>query len=233
MHKRNDSIRKLLLIGIPIIAVLVSVYFAISNADTPVPSRHALSVSYSTPEAPPSSGDFHRYGDESLSVGKLLIANEKLKDPHFAKTIVLLVNYGYRGAVGIIVNRPTDTKLNHVLPNVKGLQKSTEKLYFGGPVAMNQITMLIQSPGKPEESGKIFDHVYASSSLTLLEKMVEKKKPDQKFRLYAGFAGWGPGQLESEIARNDWRIFKGNTNIIFNNAPREIWQKLVPQNMSI
>jgi putative AlgH/UPF0301 family transcriptional regulator len=93
--------------------------------------------------------------------------------------------------------------------------------------------MLIQSASKPEESGKIFDHIYASNSLTLLEQMIDKKKPDQKFHLYVGYAGWAPGQLESEIARGDWRIFKGDANIIFNNAPDQIWRKLVPQNMSI
>jgi len=233
MHKKRDLVNKLLVISIPIIALLLSVYFAIPNANTAVSSGHAMRASYLNPEALPPSGDFHGYGDEGLSVGKLLVANEKLKDPRFARTVVLLVNYGYQGAVGLIVNRPTDTKLNHVLPNVKGIQKSGDKLYFGGPVGMNQITMLIQSTSKPEESGKIFDHIYASNSLTLLEQVIEKKKPDQKFRLYAGYAGWGPGQLEAEIARNDWRIFKGNPDIIFNNAPDQIWQKLVPQNMSI
>lgn len=234
MRKKKDFINKLLrVISILIIAILLSAYFAISNVNTPVSSGRAVSVSYLPPEAPPSSGDFHRYGDESLSAGKLLVANEKLKDAHFARTIVLLLNYSYRGAAGLIINRPTDTKLYHVLPNVKGLQKSTDNLYFGGPVAMNQITMIIQSPGKPEESAKVFDHIYVSNSLTLLEEMIEKRKPDQKFRLYAGYAGWGPGQLESEIARNDWRILKGNPDILFNNAPDEIWQKLVPQNMSI
>jgi putative transcriptional regulator len=235
MYRERDFINKLLLvISISIIAILLSAYFTILDVNTPVSPEHAVSVSYLIPEAPLSSGDFHRYGDESLSAGKLLVANEKLKDPHFARTIVLLVNYSYRGAAGLIINRTTDTKLHHILPNVKGLQKSTDNLYFGGPVAMNQITMIIQSPGnKPEESAKVFDHIYVSSSLTLLEQMIEKRKPDQRFRLYAGYAGWGPGQLESEIARNDWRILKGNPDILFNNAPDEIWQKLVPQNMSI
>jgi putative transcriptional regulator len=233
MRKRIDFVHKLLVISIPIIAVLLLTYFVVLGEGTTMTPGNALRASYLNPEVLPPSGEFHGYGYEGLAVGKLLVANERLKDPHFARTIVLLVNYGYRGAVGLIINRPTDTKLSHVLPNVKGIRKSSEKLYFGGPVGMNQITMLIQSASRPEEAGKIFDHIYASNSLTLLEQMVEKKRPDQKFRLYVGYAGWGPGQLESEIARNDWRIFKGNPDIIFNNAPDQIWQKLVPQNISI
>jgi putative transcriptional regulator len=234
MYKKRDFVSKLLpVIGIPIIAILLLAFFAMSSANTPLSSGRAVPVSYLSPETPPPSGDFHGYGDESLSVGKFLVANTKIKDPHFARTIVLLVNYGLRGAAGLIINRPTHTNPYHVLPNVKGLQKVTDNLYFGGPVAARQVTMIIQSSNKPEESAKIFDHIYVSNSLTLLEQMIEKKKPDQRFRLYAGYAGWGPGQLEAEIARNDWRIFKGNPDIIFNNAPDKIWQKLVPQNMSI
>jgi len=235
MHKKRDPIKKFLPVaGVAIIAVLLSAYFAISNARTIAFSGNGVRMtSYLNPEASPPSGDFRQYGDEGLGVGKFLVANRKLKDPHFVRTIVLLVNYSYRGAVGLIVNRPTKAKLNDMFPNVKGLQKVSDKLFFGGPVNMNQITMIIQSSSGPEESGKIFDHIYISNSLTLLEEMIEKKKPDQRFRLYAGYAGWGPGQLESEIARNDWRILKGNPDIIFNNAPDQMWQKLVPENMTI
>lgn len=234
MNKEGDFVNKVLpVVSTLIIALLLSVYFAISNSNTPASSEHAVPASYLNPEAPLSVGNFHGYGDESLSAGKILVASEKLGDPHFARTIVLIVSYSYQGAAGLIINRPTDTKLHHVLPDVKGLQNMTDNLYFGGPVAMSRITMIIQSSSKPEESDKVFDSIYVSNSLTLLEQMVENRKPDQRFRLYAGYAGWGPGQLDSEIARSDWRILKGNPDIIFNKAPDEIWQRLVPRNMNI
>jgi putative transcriptional regulator len=233
MYKKSNFIHNFLFISIPIIAVLLSAYFAISDAGNITTSGHTTRSSYLNPEKLPPSGDFHGYVDEDLSIGKLLVANEKVRDPRFMRTVILLVNYGYRGAAGLIVNHPIDMKLSHVLPKVKGIGKSNEKLYFGGPVGMNQITMLIQSENEPEESGKIFDHIYGSKSLALLEQMIEKKKPDEKFRLYVGYAGWAPGQLESEIARGDWRILKGTPDIVFNNAPDQIWRKLVPQNMSI
>jgi putative transcriptional regulator len=220
-------------VSIAIIALVLSAYFAVSPVPTPVSLMHAAPVLYVTSEAPLSSGNVHGFQDESLSAGKILVASENLKDPHFARTIVLLLNYSSQGAAGLIINRPTDMKLNHIMPNVKGIQTVTDNLYFGGPVAKNQITMIIQSSSKPDASSKVFGDIYISNSLAVLEQMIEHQKPDQRFRLYSGYAGWSAGQLESEIARHNWRILKGNPDILFNKAPDEIWQKLVPQNITI
>ena len=234
MHKNTGFIHKLLpVVSISIIALALSAYFAISPVHAPVSPGHAVPVSYVTPEAPQSSDYVHGYQDERLSAGKILVASEKLKAPPFARTIVLLLNYSSRGAAGLIINRPTDTKLYHILPDVKGIRKVTDNLYFGGPVARNQITMIIQSPGKSDASHKVFDDIYISSSIAVLEQMVEDRKPDQKFRLYSGYAGWAAGQLESELARHDWRVLNGTPDILFNKAPDETWQKLVPQGITI
>jgi putative transcriptional regulator len=229
--KRQIANKLLLIISLLVIAVLLPAYFAISALNSPLSSRHT--ATYLNPEVSLSGGDGHTYGGESLSAGKFLVANKKIKDPRFARTIVLLINYDRRGAAGLIINRPTGAKLNHVLPDAEQLSKVTDTLYFGGPVAMNQVTMVIQTSSKPEESIKVFDDIYVSSSLTLLEEMTANRKAGQRFRLYAGYAGWGPGQLEAEIARNDWRILEGNPDIVFSEAPDEIWQKLVPHHITI
>ena len=234
MYKKTGFIRKLLpVVSISIIALALTAYFAILPVHTPVSPEHAVPVSYVTPEAPKSSEDIHGYPDERLSAGKILVAREKLRDPHFARTIVLLINYGSRGAAGLIVNRPTNTDLRHVFPDVKGIRKVTDTLYFGGPVARNLITMIIQSPEKPDASNKVFGDIYISSSLSVLEQMIGDRKPDQRFRLYSGYAGWSPGQLEAEIARHDWQILKGTPDILFNKTPDEIWRKLVPHGITI
>lgn len=218
MHRKLDLISKLLsVVSLSIIVILLSAYFANSNVNTPVSPVE----------------NFHSYAGESLSAGKFLVASEKLKNPRFAKTVILLVNYSSHGTAGFIINRPTGTTLHHVLPNVKDLQKMPDNLYFGGPVAMSQITMIIQSPNKPEESNRVFDDIYISNSLTLLKQIIGNRKADQRFRIYTGYAGWGPGQLESEIARNDWKILKGNPDILFDKAPDKIWQRLVSQEMII
>jgi putative transcriptional regulator len=229
----KDLINKLpLVVGLSIIILLLSAFFAISIGNTLSPER-AVSISHSPYEAPPSFRNFPGYKDQNLSAGKFLVANEKIKDPHFAKTVILLVKYDFQGAMGLIINRPTDTKLSQALPNVQGIQKSPDNLYFGGPVAFNRITMIIQSQGMPDNSEKVFNDIYISKSITLLEQIIEIQKPDQRFRIYIGYAGWGPGQLETEIARNDWNIMKIDPDILFDKSPDKIWQRFVPQNISI
>jgi putative transcriptional regulator len=231
MNRNMNFLDELLLVvSLSIIVILLSAYFAVPNCNTLVSPERIASASYLSHEAPPSLRNFHGYKDQILSAGKFLVASEKIRDPRFAKTIILLVNYSSRGAVGLIINRPTGTKLLHVLPNVKGIQKAPDNVYFGGPVAFNQITMIIQSSSEPEESIKIFDDIYISGSLNLLERIIKNRKPDQRFRFYSGYAGWAPGQLESEIARNDWSILKGDPDILFDKVPDKIWPRLVPHN---
>jgi putative transcriptional regulator len=231
MNRNKKFLNKLpLIVSLSIIVILLSAYFAVSNSNTLVSPERIASASYLSHEAPPSLRNFHGYKDQSLSAGKFLVASEKIRDSRFAKTIILLVNYSSRGAVGLIINRPTETKLLHVLPNVKGIQKAPDNVYFGGPIAFNQIIMIIQSSSKPEESVKVFDDIYISNSLKLMERIIEKRKSDQRFRFYSGYAGWGTGQLESEIARNDWSILTSDPDILFDKLPDKIWQRLVPQN---
>ena len=226
-------VRLLSVVSLPIIVILLSAYSAGSHVDFPASPVSGTYVSYFTPEATPSSKNLQTYTDNSLSAGKFLVASENIKDPRFAKTVILLVNYSSRGTAGIIINRPTRTTLQHVLPNVKEIQEMPDNLYFGGPVAMNQITMIFQSPSKPEASSRVFDDVYISNSLTLLKQIIRDQKSDRRFRLYTGYAGWAPGQLESEIARNDWKILDCNPDILFDKAPDEIWRRMTPPKMII
>ena len=231
--KRPFALNGLAVVVVLTAAFLLSAYSALPGVGDPVFPGQPVPVSYSLPGQELTPGNSHGYGEGRLSPGKILIADGKLRDPHFARTIILLLNYSYRGAAGLILNRPTGMKLHQVLPEVKGLRKTNDSLYIGGPVSANRITMIVQSPEKPAGSSRVFDGIYVSNSLSLLEKLTTDRKPGQRFRLYAGYAGWGPGQLDSEIAREDWRILKGTPDIIFNSIPAKIWRRLSPENISI
>jgi putative transcriptional regulator len=234
MCKKKDSINKLLpVISISIFVILLSAYLAVSNDGIPASPDNAAPVSYSTPEALQPSEDFRGYGDEGLSAGKFLVATERLRDPRFARAVVLLVHYSYLGSAGIIINRPTSMTLHHVLPDVRELRKSIDDLYFGGPVSLRQITIIIKSSSRPGESDKVLDDIYISRSLGLLKRLIGDRQPGQKFRVYAGYTGWGPGQLESEIARGDWKILKADPGIVFNMPTDDIWQRLIHPGMII
>ena len=86
---------------------------------------------------------------EELAKGKFLVASRRLGDPNFSETVVLLIEYGPEGAVGLVINRPSNVKLSTVFPDVKELKQRKDTIYVGGPVAVNQMLMLIRSAQAP------------------------------------------------------------------------------------
>ena len=164
-------------------------------------------------------------GAPDLSVGNLLIAKPELADPNFAQSVVLIVNYDTeKGAVGLILNRRTKVLLSKVLPNVKGAKD--DPVYEGGPVETESAQALLLTHDKPEGATHILGDVYASGSKDIIEKLVGTGASPSEFRLYAGYAGWGPGQLEREITVGGWSVLRANTRIIFDDDPDSLWQRL-------
>jgi putative transcriptional regulator len=163
----------------------------------------------------------------TLSKGKFLVAGRDMRDPRFAETVILLVEYGSNGATGLIVNRPTEVKLSSVLSEMKGLESRKDIVYIGGPVSQGQMLMLIQSRGRIEESRHVFQDIYVSGSQKVLEGMIGKKDTGKRFRVYAGYSGWAPQQLERELGRGDWHIVEADVKTIFDKESSEIWPELI------
>jgi len=167
------------------------------------------------------------YQNRSLSKGKFLVASRDMQDPRFVETVILLVEYTSNGATGLIVNRPTEVKLSSVLPDVKGLEHREDIVYIGGPVSPGQMLMLIQSKGKPEESQYVFQDIYVSGSQKVLEGMTGKTNTGRRFRIYAGYSGWGPQQLDREMGRGDWHLLEADVKTIFDKESSQIWPELI------
>ena len=164
---------------------------------------------------------------EKLAKGKFLVASRRLNDPNFSQTVVLLIDYGPDGAMGLVVNRPSTVKLSAVFPDVKELKKRKDTVYIGGPVAVNQMLMLVRSSQAPEASTPVIDGVYISSSWKVLEHLIKKATADQHFRLFAGYAGWAPNQLDFERSRGDWHILKADADSVFAQDPKALWQEMI------
>ena len=164
---------------------------------------------------------------EELAKGIFLVASRRLQDPNFKETVVFLVEYGAEGAMGVVINRPSTVKLSTVFPDIKELKKRKDTIYVGGPVAVNQMLMLIRSANMPEASQEIITDVYISSSWKVLERLMKNAAKDEAFRLFAGYAGWAPDQLESECARGDWHVLKADIETLFDKKSSEIWQELI------
>jgi putative AlgH/UPF0301 family transcriptional regulator len=139
--------------------------------------------------------------DRKLARGKFLVAARKLKDPKFFQTVVLLIRYDQNGAMGVIINQPTEMKLSKVFNEIKELHKRSDTIFLGGPVMRNQLMMLVRTVVRPEGSLRVFQNVYVASPFKLIEKIIKNEEKGERFRVYAGYAGWARGQLDRESKR--------------------------------
>ena len=160
-----------------------------------------------------------------LVKGKFLVAGRHLNDPNFAETVVLLLGYDQQGALGVIINRPTQVSLADVLSETLQPRPQTDMVYIGGPVGRSGMLLLLQSATQPDETQHVFGDVYFSGSLAVLQQMIEKK--DRSFRVYAGHAGWAPGQLDNEVARGDWHVVNADVARIFRTPAEKVWPELI------
>jgi putative transcriptional regulator len=110
--------------------------------------------------------------------GRFLVANRSLRDPTFSETVVLLVDYDQNGALGVVVNRPTDVPLTVALPEVEELNTRKDLVFLGGPVARDRMVILVRAAAAPPQSVLVFDKVYATGSLSALRRSIERFSGD-------------------------------------------------------
>ena len=158
--------------------------------------------------------------------GRFLVAVRQLQDPNFTRAVILLTKFGEDGAMGLIVNHSTDIKLAGLL-DLEGIEKRTETIFIGGPVERSAIMLLVRSETPPVMSEKIIGDVYLSSDRTLLEQYIAGPDGDENFRLYSGYSGWAAGQLEFEIERGSWHLFKADPETVFSRHPSKVWEQWI------
>lgn len=156
---------------------------------------------------------------EELATGKILVASRKLGDPNFSETVILLTNYNERGAMGLILNRPSDVPLSKAWPGAK-----TGALSLGGPVEVFRVMALRQRKDQAEE-GRVLPGVAFIAVRPAIEKALTES-PDS-VRLFAGYAGWGPKQLDFELKASAWHVLPGSAKIVFDPAPETLWERLI------
>ena len=210
----------MMLIGLVAGLVLLGTFFQ-ASAQSPSarePQGAAAGASSATP--------VQHASDPQVSAGMFLVANRSLRDPNFAETVVLLTDHSDKGAMGLIINRPTDVRLAEVLPKTEGLEERPDTIYIGGPVARRGMMLLIRTDEAPENARRVLDGLYLSASRTVLETMISEADSDS-FRVYSGHSGWGPGQLEDEMEQGAWHIFPADTRTVFDPSLSELWQRLI------
>lgn len=171
--------------------------------------------------------------NQSIQPGVFLIADPSLNDPNFRQTVILLWSHGEQGTHGVIINRPTRTLLSQALPKASALKDVNLTLYFGGPVVQEQPILLFRHSKELQEGQRVFADVYVSTSLDVLQPLRDSPALEGVLRVYAGHAGWAPGQLASEMAQGAWHVMRGDVHSIFNPDPSDVWSKLFAASQAI
>jgi putative transcriptional regulator len=134
--------------------------------------------------------------------GQLLIASKKLLDPNFRQSVVLLVQHSDGGAMGVVVNRPTTTTVDDAWEKITGTPCAARgMMYIGGPC--EGALSVLHTVGEWSDI-EVLDGLYFTASKDSIEELVESPRGEKRF--FVGYAGWGPGQLENELARGDWDL---------------------------
>lgn len=165
----------------------------------------------------------------SLQRGVLLVASRLLADPNFGRTVVLVLDHGPKGAMGVVLNRASRLTLAEVLPEVPGIQSQNVALRVGGPVGTRRVILLLEASSPPRDAMGVVTGVYASGSQDTLRQVLDGDGPVARYHAFAGYAGWSEGQLERELARGDWHLVPADRGLLFDEDLADLWQRLIGQ----
>jgi putative transcriptional regulator len=157
--------------------------------------------------------------------GKLLIASPALVDPNFHRTVILIAEHTGEGAMGLVLNRPAETLVADVVPDLSELADEDAPVYFGGPVASDSVIVLAEFDD-PELAGVLLEGdlgFVGSESGEVSDVAVGVRRA----RIYAGHAGWGPGQLEGELEEDSWIVEPPQREEIFAEDADGLWSAVL------
>lgn len=157
--------------------------------------------------------------------GQFAVAMPHLSDPNFQHTVVLLCEHNKEGAMGVVVNRPMPFLMEQVYEGqgIEGGHEGDAPVHFGGPVQPEVGFILFEGDALIEGSMDVGGGIGLSTSLEMLREISEGVGP-KRFLFCLGYAGWGPEQLENEIARNDWLVVPLDPEIVFSLPAEERWE---------
>lgn len=157
--------------------------------------------------------------DESLA-GQLLLASPALADPNFERTVVLIGLHSAEGAMGIVLNRPSESTIAEAAPQLEQAVDEFETVFVGGPVQPSAIVFLAEFSDAAAAGMLVLGRIGFPAPDTELEEL---SRATDRVRVFAGFAGWGEGQLEAEIERGDWIAQAALPEDVFCEDPEELW----------
>lgn len=158
--------------------------------------------------------------------GLLLVAKPSLVDPNFGRTVVLVSQTEDGGTVGVIINRPTTLKLSQFVPEGIPTAGYREPIFFGGPVMRQSLVSVFRSETAPAAAAfHVLKGVYLTMHADNIERLL--RDPGARYRIYAGYSGWIPRQLESELMRDSWYFLPADEATVFREKTEGMWEELL------
>ncbi len=159
---------------------------------------------------------------ESLR-GRLLIAGASLVDPNFRRTVVLVGEHTNEGALGVVLNRPASATVEEIVPPLADLAGAGAPLFFGGPVQPEAVVILAEFDEPERADLLVLDRI------GFLVGIVDPERTGSlaRARVYAGYAGWGPGQLDAELEESSWLVEPGTPEDVFAPHDLDLWRTVV------
>jgi putative transcriptional regulator len=151
--------------------------------------------------------------------GLLLIASPGLLDPNFRRTVVLVTEHTDEGAAGLVLNRPSPAAVSDVVPQLEPLVEDDDQVWVGGPVQPNAVLVLGEFVDPDDAAVPLF----GALGFPALDDPDAIVPATTRRRVFAGYAGWGAGQLEDELSREDWILEPSLPDDPFTEAPDELW----------
>jgi len=164
---------------------------------------------------------------EDLAQGKILIMQREAPDPLFAHSVIVLAHYDRTGALGLMIHYRSDLTIQRALAGIKGAEKRTDPLFVGGPVELQGVLALLRSSSPPADAGHVAGNLYLLSSKQGIAAALSAGRKASELRIFLGYAGWGPGQLEREVRLNGWFIFDYDEGLVFDEHPETLWKRLI------
>lgn len=160
--------------------------------------------------------------------GRLLLATPPLEEPHFDRTVIYMLEHHEDGAIGIVLNRPSDEALEAPLDRWIDLQSAPSSVFVGGPVETNAMIGMATTKfvvEEPVEHLTPISGLIASTDLSADPAIVAAHV--DRVRVFRGYAGWGAGQLDSEIGEGAWLVLDAQIDDVFSDRPEELWHDVL------
>jgi putative transcriptional regulator len=160
---------------------------------------------------------------ESLA-GQLLLASPSLLDPNFARTVVLVGVHNEQGAMGVVLNRPSAVTIAEAAPLLEDAVGELEQVFVGGPVQPSSIVFLAEFLDPTPAGLLVLGRIGFPAPDAGIEELIQSTA---RRRVFAGYAGWGQGQLDAEVAAGDWIAHTAMPEDIFSEDPEDLWSSVL------